>query len=168
MIILHIRYLFCFQSFPFLNSFFVCLFQHRLGNCSVLVKYLTPLNTTNQKKKISEWLSNNVKSLPPFLIRPPHFTSVKAQNRSYYHFCFNGEILNFLPVNEVFQIHYSAAFPSVSQFLFQSYKSDYVKFVYSCSFPNFHSGARPPGKNSTITPAKVYQNTYNFVSFKLS
>lgn len=73
-----------------------------LGNCSGLVKYLTPLNNKKPEEKKSEWLSNNVKSLPPFLIRPPHFTSVKAQNRSYYHFCFNGESLYFLPVNEVF------------------------------------------------------------------
>lgn len=54
--------------------------------------------------------------------------------------------VSFLPVNEVFWIHYFEAFPFVSQFQFQSYISDCANFVCSCFFLHFHSAARKPEK----------------------
>lgn len=59
-----------------------------------------------------------------------------------------GTIFRFLPVSEVFWTRYFAAFPSVSRFQFQSYRSGCANSVCSCFFLHFHSAARKPEKES--------------------
>lgn len=76
-------------------------------------------------------------------------------------------ILNFLPVNEVFWIHYFEAFPFVSQFQFQSCISGCANSVCSCFFLHFHSAARKPEKESlqlskqTVSLIPIYNNYNN-------
>lgn len=76
-------------------------------------------------------------------------------------------ILNFLPVNEVFWIHYFEAFPFVSQFQFQSCISGCANSVCSCFFLHFHSAARKPEKESLqlskqkVSLISIYNNYNN-------